>query len=95
MYEGTCIEKIDGDTKIIKLLTTGYGNDWLCLTVDIIVSSFSISCVSYVCVCVCVCVTRNDQHCSSVFILIHWGIYSVVLEKGRKPLDQLHISGDH
>jgi hypothetical protein len=36
--DGMLIRKIQSTTEIVKLLTVGDGNDWLCRTVDIIVS---------------------------------------------------------
>ena len=37
-HHDECIEKLDGNTKIERLLTTANGNDWLCHTIDCIVS---------------------------------------------------------
>jgi hypothetical protein len=36
-HHDECIEKLDGNTKIERLLTTANGNDWLCHTIDCIV----------------------------------------------------------
>ena len=37
-HEDTVIGKIDDSTKIVQLLTEGSKNDWLCVTMDTIVS---------------------------------------------------------
>ena len=44
------IEKLDGSTKIERLLTAADGNDWLCHTIDFIVSiAVHKPCMSFKC----------------------------------------------